>query len=106
MNANGSIGKKTDTSSRSRMVHPWSPGSVPVGFDRAVSGHGVMLVLDAGRRGDQGFDAGQDLAPRVLLLDELPRLAADPHPLGRRREQVDDARGESFRAGFPEPLDA
>src|SRR6059036_4108549 len=106
MSAKGSIGKKTETRSRSRMVYSWCPGSVPVGFDRAVGGHGVVLVLDAGRRGDQGLDAGQDLAPRVLLLDELARLPADAHSLGRRGEQACDARGERLDGVLDEPVGA
>src|SRR5262245_4141610 len=105
MNANGSRGKKTDTSSRSRMVHPSRPASIPV-LDRPVSRHGVALGLDASRRGDQGLDAGQDLAPRVLLLDELARLPADAHSFGRSREQAHDAGGEGLGGVLDEPVGA
>src|SRR6058998_2848033 len=106
MNANGSMGKKTETRSRSRMVHPWCPGSISVGVAHPVSGLGTTLGLDAGGRGDQCLDARQDLAPRVLLLDELARLAADPDPLARRREQARDPRGEGLGAVFHKPVGA
>src|SRR5262249_14466118 len=105
-NANGSIGKKTDTSSRSRMVQPSRPGSIPVGFDRPGGRTGEAPGLAAGRRGDQRLDTGQDLAPGVLVLDELARPPADAESLGRSREQARDAGGEGLGGGLDEPVGA